>query len=131
MQALVLSLLLLQTKITNNPQTWAEQQRLLWEIQQRTMAEQPHPRVAAEVEAKRQAALESYFFAQKFNRLVNQLKEFADDYNTGAVDAKKVKAIKKAWEDLQKADGWFKALETKDKNLTPDDKLQASFVSAK
>lgn len=131
MQALVLSLLLMQTNVKTNPQTWADQQRLLWEVQQRTVAEQQHPRVAAEMEAKRQAALESYFFAQKFNKLVSQLKEFADDYNTGAVDAKKVKAIKKAWADLQKADGWFKSMETKDKDQAADDKLQASFASVK
>jgi|JI10StandDraft_1071094.scaffolds.fasta_scaffold17730_3 hypothetical protein len=129
MQALVLSLLLMQSNVNMNPHTWAEQQRLLLEMQQRRLAEQPPARVLQELHAQRQAALEHYFFAQKFNKLVHQLKEFADQYNTGAVNAKKVKAIKKAWEDLQKTDGWFKHMETKDKGAPPNDKLQASLAA--
>jgi len=129
MQALVLSLLLMQSSVSMNPQTWAERQKMLWEIQQRTMAERPHPRVEAELKAQREAALESYFFAQKFNKLVHQLKEFADDYNTGAVNAKKVKAIQKAWEDLQKTDGWFKRVETKGKNEARGDGAQGLLSS--
>lgn len=75
-------------------------------------------------------ALEHYFFAQKFNKLVHQsLKEFADQYNTGAVNAKKVKAIKKAWKICRKRTGRFKHMETKDKGAPPNDKLQASLAA--
>lgn len=119
----------MQSSVSMNPQTWAEQQKMLWEIQQRTLAERPHPRVEAELKAQRAAALENYFFAQKFNKLVHQLKEFADDYNTGAVNAKKVKALKKAWEDLQKTDGWFKRVETKGKNEASGDRAQGLLSS--
>lgn len=129
MQALVLSLLLMQSNVSRNPQTWTEQQKMLWDIQQRQSAERPHPRVEAEIKAQQAAALENYFFAQKFNKLVHQLKEFADDYNTGAVNAKKVKAIQKAWEDLQKTDGWFKRIESKGKNEASTNKPQGLLSS--
>jgi len=126
MQALVLSLLLMQSNVNVNPQTWAEQQKLLWDLHHRQQSSpQNDPRVRAEMEAARAAAVEQYFFARKFNKLVSQLKEFADQYNTGSVDAKKVKAIKKAWEDLQKTEGWFKTIPSKPSQSPPENKLQA------
>ena len=47
-------------------------------------------------------------FAQRFNKLVFALQSFSKTYNSGhVVDVKRVKAIKKAWHELEKS-GWFK-----------------------
>jgi hypothetical protein len=51
---------------------------------------------------------EEHQFAQRFNRLVIALQSFSETYNSGhVIDVKRVKAIKKAWHELQKSD-WFK-----------------------
>lgn len=54
------------------------------------------------------AVYEEQQFVKKFNRLLNAMREFADQYNHHAVDLKKVKALKKAWHDLEKTDGWMR-----------------------
>ena len=47
-------------------------------------------------------------FAQRFNKLVLALQGFSETYNSGhVIDVKRVKAVKKAWHDLEKSD-WFK-----------------------
>ncbi len=58
--------------------------------------------------ANRRAVYEEQQFIKKFNHLMNTLREFADEYNHHAVDLKKVKALKKAWQDLEKTEGWLK-----------------------
>ena len=51
---------------------------------------------------------EEHQFAQRFNKLVLALQRFSETYNSGhVIDVKRVKAVKKAWHDLEKSD-WFK-----------------------
>ena len=51
---------------------------------------------------------EEHQFAQRFDKLVFALQRFSETYNSGRViDVKRVKAIKKAWHELEKSD-WFK-----------------------
>jgi hypothetical protein len=55
-----------------------------------------------------EALYEEHQFAQRYNKLVLALQSFSETYNSGhVVDVKRVKAIKKAWHDLEKSD-WFK-----------------------
>ncbi len=47
-------------------------------------------------------------FAQRSNKLVFALQSFSETYNSGhVIDVKRVKAVKKAWHELEKSD-WFK-----------------------
>jgi hypothetical protein len=51
---------------------------------------------------------EEHQFAERFNKLVLALHGFSETYNSGhVIDVKRVKAIKKAWRELEKSD-WFK-----------------------
>lgn len=57
---------------------------------------------------KREAAYEERQFVDKFNRLLGVLEDFAKQYNEGhTLDLKKVRAVKKAWRELEKSDKWF------------------------
>jgi hypothetical protein len=48
-------------------------------------------------------------FARQFNGLMVALREFSATYNSGhVIDVKKVKAVRKAWVELEKS-GWFRA----------------------
>jgi len=58
--------------------------------------------------ATREAAYEQKQFVDKFNHLLDTLRDFADQYNHNMLDVKKVKAVKKAWRDLEKTDAWFR-----------------------
>src|SRR6266852_275689 len=71
---------------------------------------------AAMAEAQRKdAACHERDFQQKYNRLIHSLLDFGTSYNNGHVmDAKKIKAVREAWKELEKTD-WFKS---RDK-LTP------------
>ena len=63
---------------------------------------------AEEVASKEQTARQRQF-AYSFNRLLDTLRSFATAYNADhTVDVKKVRAIKKAWRDLEASDPWFK-----------------------
>jgi hypothetical protein len=47
-------------------------------------------------------------FARQFNGLIVALRDFSTTYNSGhVVDVKKVKAVRKAWLELEKS-GWFR-----------------------
>ena len=62
----------------------------------------------AEENSKRYAAAREQEFVEKFNRLINNLMEFADSYKSSqAMDLKKAKAIRKAWLDLEKSEAIF------------------------
>lgn len=63
-------------------------------------------RATANQAVHREAVYEEQQFVNKFNHLLDTLREFADQYNRHAVDVKKVKALKKAWRDLERSDGW-------------------------
>jgi len=58
--------------------------------------------------AKREAVYEEQQFANKFNHLLDTLRDFANQYNHHVIDVKKLKALKKAWRDLEKTDAWFR-----------------------
>jgi hypothetical protein len=45
---------------------------------------------------------------QRLNGLTRALTAFTDDYRSGKIDLKKVKALRKAMQDLEKS-GWFKS----------------------
>jgi hypothetical protein len=59
----------------------------------------------------REALYEEQQFVAKFNHLLDILQEFANEYNQHQLDLKKIKALKKAWHDLEKTDGWMKLAE--------------------
>jgi hypothetical protein len=84
-------------------------------------------------EQAREAAIRDYFFAQKFNKLVDKLKVFTNSYNSGKVDAKAVAELKKAWRSLEKDDGWFhesdKAARNREEKKPPKDKVEACGTS--
>jgi hypothetical protein len=55
----------------------------------------------------RQAQYEQQDFSRRFNGLANAITDFSNTYNSrGVIDVKKVKAIQKAWRELEKSD-WF------------------------
>ena len=58
------------------------------------------------------AAYEEYEFVQRLNRLSRALRDFAAAYRSGEVDLNKVKAVRKAMQDLQKSE-WFKPQKAK------------------
>ena len=58
---------------------------------------------------QQEAAYEEREFTRRFNGLMYALREFSETYNAGhAINVKRVKAIQKAWHELEKSD-WFKA----------------------
>jgi len=56
----------------------------------------------------KEVACQRYEFAISFNRLTKSLNEFADSYNQGTLDLKKIEEVKKAWRELQKVEGRFR-----------------------
>jgi hypothetical protein len=59
--------------------------------------------------ARRSTALEQRRFEESFNRLTESIVEFAEQYNHHrTIDVKKVRAMKKAWHELEKSEPWFK-----------------------
>ena len=58
------------------------------------------------------AAYEEYEFIQRLNRLSRALRDFAAAYRSGEVDLNKVKAVRKAMQELEKSP-WFKLQKTK------------------
>ena len=53
------------------------------------------------------AASEEYEFIQRLTGLSRALRDFASAYKDGQVDMKKVKAVRKAMQELEKSE-WFK-----------------------
>ena len=70
----------------------------------------PTPETAQSTQA---AAFQRYQFATSFNRLTKSLNEFADAYNLGTLDLKKVEEVKKAWHELEKAEARFRLQKSK------------------
>jgi hypothetical protein len=68
--------------------------------------------LAHDVIAWDETRYEEHEFAQRYNKLVVALQSFSQTYNSGhVIDVKRVKAIKKAWRELEKSD-WFKPAST-------------------
>ena|ERR1700722_2505696 len=52
-------------------------------------------------------------FTRRLNNLIGALHDFSTTYDAGhVIDVKKVKAVRKAWVDLEKS-GWFRAEKAK------------------
>jgi hypothetical protein len=45
---------------------------------------------------------------QKRAAACQKLGDFADSYNRGAIDIKKVESVRKAWREVEKNEAWFK-----------------------
>jgi len=58
--------------------------------------------------AKKAAECQERRFATSFNHLKKALDEFADAYNGGKLDLKKIEEIKKAWRDLETSEVRFR-----------------------
>jgi hypothetical protein len=59
---------------------------------------------AQRIEAMRQ----QHEFVEKFNAVVRAMADFAERYKTNnSVDVRKMKALRKAWKDLEQTDSWF------------------------
>jgi hypothetical protein len=57
---------------------------------------------------EREGKEEEQEFTRRFNTLVGALHDFSTTYNAGhLIDVKKVRAVRKAWLDLEKT-GWFR-----------------------
>lgn len=100
--AVAVAICLLQTQIggATTPDKM-ERDVLVWQA--------GHPADSTTGEAtSREAKFEEQQFVSKFNHLLETLRDFADQYNHRVIDVKKVKALKKAWRDLEKTDGWFR-----------------------
>jgi len=99
--AVVAALCFLQAQVldADSPDR-VERALLTWQMQ--------HPVDPANQAATREAKYEEQQFVNKFNNLLSTLREFAEQYNHHVVDVKKLKAMKKAWRDLEKTDAWFR-----------------------
>jgi len=63
--------------------------------------------------AQRVAKYQQFRFTTSFNHLKKALDEFADEYNHGALDLKKIEEIKKAWRDLEDSESLFRLKKSK------------------
>ncbi len=53
------------------------------------------------------AAYDDYEFIQRLDRLTRALMDFTAEYKSGQIDLKKVKALRKALQELEKSE-WFR-----------------------
>jgi len=58
--------------------------------------------------ARKDAECQQLRFTASFNHLKKALDEFADAYNQGRLDLKKIEVIKKAWRDLESSEARFR-----------------------
>ena len=63
--------------------------------------------------AKKAAECQERRFTTSFNHLKKALDEFADAYNEGKLDLKKIEEIKKAWRDLESSEARFRLAKSK------------------
>jgi head-tail adaptor len=75
-----------------------------------TSAVQAERRRALEEQASsREASYEEHEFIARFNNLVAALSRFSEKYKKQhVIDVKTVASIKKAYQELERADAWFK-----------------------
>src|SRR5262249_44261734 len=58
---------------------------------------------------KKGASMQDQLFVAKFNKLINTLMEFADDYKTRqSINVKKAKAVRAAWLELEETEALFR-----------------------
>lgn len=115
MTAAITTLLLFQMQMPmpTNQSSAAEERRILLEMYTRQVQqEKANGKTFRQQQAERQAMLQDYFFSLKFNKFVTSLRNFIAHYNDGKVDMKEVKAVQKAWRDLERTEGWFRTQST-------------------
>lgn len=65
-------------------------------------------------QAQHEAAWQQRDFEERFNRLIDTMKDFADCYNRDrAIDVKKAEAVRRAWRELERSEGWFRSKKSK------------------
>jgi hypothetical protein len=114
MNSIVVALLLMQGAFGDI------EERSKWlEIQRKSMEQKLSFAEERELEEKRLAAVDEYFFVQKYNKFIEALKEFTENYEAGTVDIKKARAVTKAWRALEKTEGWLKADKSQKQQCQP------------
>ena len=59
--------------------------------------------------SRRMAAHQEQQFAGSMNRFVDKLRDFVQQYNKDrGINIKKIKALKKAWRDVEQAEPWLR-----------------------
>jgi hypothetical protein len=57
---------------------------------------------------RKQVEYEEHEFANRFNKLMEALRQFSATYNSGhTINVKEVKAVRKAWRELERSE-WFR-----------------------
>jgi hypothetical protein len=86
--------------------------RIDQEMMSKRMEQESDPvatRLAKQEKKRREAAMDEEQFVDRFNRFVRTIADFSIHYNTNhTVDLKRIKALKKAWRNLEKTNAWFK-----------------------
>ncbi|MBI2680173.1 MAG: hypothetical protein HYX25_04085 [Candidatus Solibacter usitatus] len=60
---------------------------------------------------RRLAAYQEQQFAGSMNRFVIKLRDFVQQYNKDhGINVKKIKALKKAWRDVEQSESWLRPL---------------------
>ncbi len=84
--------------------------------------------LAEQEKKRREAAIDERQFMDRFNRFVRTIADFSSHYNTNhTIDLKRIKALKKAWRNLESSNAWFKI----DENgvTDPDERKNAVLPS--
>lgn len=114
MTAAITTLLLFQMQMPIPQTNSSEERRVLLELYTRQVQEQKlRGKSFQQEQAARDAVLQNYFFSVKFNKFVSSLRNFIAHYNEGKVNMKEVKAVQKAWRDLERTEGWFQREQAK------------------
>ncbi|MCX6594774.1 MAG: hypothetical protein NTV70_00215 [Acidobacteria bacterium] len=95
--------------------------------QVRVMAEMSEKRYSDQVEAD--AQFERVEFHQRYNHLIKAMKEFTDAYNAShghVLPVRKIAAITRAFEALQKTDAWKRSMGLMPARSNPS--LRSSFT---
>jgi len=78
--------------------------RVVAALQRQLVWSQP----AQDESAQKAAEYQAQRFAASFNHLKKALEDFADSYNQGILDVKKIEEVKKAWRDLENTEARFR-----------------------
>ena len=111
MRTLVIFLLLSFQSMSQNPGQQSEVERQRREAALRSAADAAGRESNDTPEAirKKGASMQDQLFVAKFNKLINTLMEFADDYkNRQSINVKKAKAVRAAWLELEETEAIFR-----------------------
>jgi hypothetical protein len=89
-------------------QSEAERELLINRLLLHQMEEIAQDKTQMELAKRREAQFREWQFTSLIQEFVERWKDMAEEYNTrGAVNPKKLKAVSKAFRDLEKSDGWL------------------------